>query len=341
MSFSAGSASTVQQVPSTMQVTTFFSCTHSVTSSVAYTTTTAPVQVDDGPCNNPACQAAPSTNLPTITSYNEQESRFVSKLKAELDLAGMSGERCLRLYAAIEPQTQADLAEAGCSSEVITALLQCDAPTHTSATASFLGHRNVLAVLRQFETCVQNNGKAWEAEVLSSQINNFNVGVQSRLAELNSAVKSLTINAYPAPGANFKMIDGINSYEKSYGKSELAALRSTPQGQAVLASSLSKSNILAAKNSIRYATETSPQATAGASQSDTNSFATESNSSSGATIDLHSAVNGNISSLRPECRVLSKKMAKNSLSVNVAMAAAHSGKSYTQLTNPWWATREA
>jgi hypothetical protein len=165
--------------------------------------------------------------------------------------------------------------------------------------------------------------------------------VQSRLAELNSAVKSLTINAYPAPGANFKMIDGINSYEKSYGKGELAALRSTPQGQAVLASSLSKSNILAAKNSIRYATETSPQATAGASQSDTNSFATESNSSSGATIDLHSAVNGNISSLRPECRVLSKKMAKNSLSVNVAMAAAHSGKSYTQLTNPWWAAREA
>jgi hypothetical protein len=343
VSFSAGTASSVQQMSSTMQVTTFFSCTHSETSTVAYTTSTAPVQVSDGPCNNTMCQAAKPSTFPTIASYNETESSFVSKLTSQLQLAGMSGERCLGKFNLVEPQTQADLVEAGCSPLVVTALLQCGATTSSSATASFLGHRNVQSVLKQFEACVQNNGMVWQADILCSQLNSLNAGVQQRLAELDSAVKHLTINSHPAPGANFKMIEGINSYEKSYGKAELAALRSTPQGQSVLSLPLNNANILAAKTSIRDAMTSfsASQATAGASQSDTNTFAAESISSSAPTIDLHSAVNGNISALCPMIRVYSKVMAKTSLSINLAIAQAHSGKSYAQLTKPWWAAREA
>jgi hypothetical protein len=285
------------------------------------------------------CQAASPTTFSTIASYSETESRFFNQIKSQLELAGMSGETCLRKIALAEPQTQADLADAGCSPQVIAALLQCDASTRTSATASFLGHRNVLAVLKQFEACVQNNGIAWQDDILCSQLNSLNAGVQQRLAELTSAVKTLTVNAYPAPGANFKMIDGINSYEKGFGKAELAALRSTTQGQAALTLPLTNANILTAKTSIRAA-QNSPQATAGASQSNTD-FAAAPITSSGVTVDLHTAVNGNISSLRPETRVLSKKMTKNTLTFNVELAKAHSGKSYTQLTNPWWAARKA
>jgi hypothetical protein len=329
---------------STMQVITFFSFTHSETSTVAYTTSTAPVQVSDGPCKNLVCQAAKPATFSTIASYNETESRFVSKMTSELQLAGMSGETCLLKFNLAEPHTEADLVEAGCSPMVVTALLQCDRTTRTSATASFLCHRNVLSVLKQFEACVQNHGMAWQADILCSQLNSLNAGVQQRLAELTAAAKHLTINAYPAPGANFKMIEGMDSYEKCYGKAELATLRSTPQGQSVLSQPLTNANILAAKTSIRDARPffSEVQATAGASQSsDTNPFAAQSNSSSGVTIDLHSAVNGNIGSLCPEARVYSKKMAKTSLSINLAIAKAHSGKPYTALTNPWWAAREA
>jgi hypothetical protein len=283
----------------------------------------------DGPCNSPACQAAPSTTFPVAS---EQEIKSVNQMKSQLELAGMSGERCLRMFSLCEPQTQADLADAGCSQEVIAALLQCDASTRTSATAHFLGHRNILAMFKQVDTCAQ-----WQVAILGSQISSLNAGVQQRLAELTSAVKSLTANSYPAPGANFKMIEGINSYEKGFGKAELAALRSTPQGQSVLSLSLTSANILAAKTSIRAA-QTAPQATADASQSEANySHGMGSATSSSVTLDLHSAVNGDISALRPESRVLSRKMAKNNLSVNIAIAVAHSGKPYTQLTNPWWA----
>jgi hypothetical protein len=335
--FSAGTASSVQQT-STMQVITFFSCTHSGTSTVAYTTSTAPVQVSDGPCNNTMCQAAKPSTFPTIASYSETESRFVNKMTSELQLAGMSGERCLLKFNLVEPQTQADLVEAGCSPLVVTVLLQCGATTRASATASFLGHRNVQSVLKQFEACVQNNGMAWQSDILCSQLNSLNAGVQQRLSELTSAVKHLSINSYPAPGANFKMIEGMDSYEKSYGKAELAALRSTPQGQSVLSLPLTNANILAAKTSIRDAMACfSPQATAGASQSDTNM----SNSSSCVTLDLHSAVNGDIRCMAPKTVVYSKVMAKTSLSINLAIAQAHSGKPYTALTNPWWAAREA
>ena len=335
-SFSASTASSVQQqMSNTMQVTTFFSCQHSVTSSVPYTTSTAPVQMADGPCNNPVCQAAPST---TASIASEQEIKSVNQMKSQLELAGMSGERCLRMFSLGEPQTQADLADARCSPEVITALLQCDASTRSSATASFLGHRNILALFKQLDTCACAQ---WQVATLGSQISSLNAGVQQRLAELSSAVKALTVNCYPAPAANFKMTEGIDSYEKGYGKAELAALRSTPQGQSVLSLSLTNANILAAKTSIREA-RTSPQATAGASsQSDTNITNFCPVDSVISSSDVHAAVNGEISALRPETRVLSKKMAKNTLTFNVEIAKAHSGKPHTQMTNPWWAAREA
>lgn len=121
MSYTAGS---IQQMSSNnmMQVTTFFSYQHSVISSVAYTTSTAPVQMADGPCSNPGCQAAPPTNLPNLVEYSAQESKFVNKIKSELDLAGISGERSLGRFNLAEPQTEAELAEAGCSPELIQAL---------------------------------------------------------------------------------------------------------------------------------------------------------------------------------------------------------------------------
>jgi hypothetical protein len=334
-SFSASIASSVQQqMSNTMQVTTFFSCQHSVTSSVPYTTSTAPVQIAEGPCNNPVCQAAPPSTLPIAS---EQEIKSVNQMKSQLELAGMSGERCLRMFSLGEPQTQADLADAGCSPEVIAALLQCDASTRSAATASFLGHRNILALFKQLDTCACTQ---WQIAILGSHISSLNAGVQQRLAELSAAVKALTVNCYPAPAANFKMTEGIDSYEKSYGKAELAALRSTPQGQSVLSLSLTNANILAAKTSIREA-RTSPQATAGASQSqsDTNNFCPVDSVISSS--DVHAAVNGDISALRPESRILSKKMAKNTLTFNVEIAKAHSGKPHTQMTNPWWAAREA
>jgi hypothetical protein len=332
-SLAASTASSVQQqMSNTMQVTTFFSCQHSVTSSVPYTTSTAPVQMADGPCSNPVCQAAPST---TASIASEQEIKSVNQMKSQLELAGMSGERCLRMFSLGEPQTQADLADAGCSPEVITALLQCDASARSTATASFLGHRNILALFKQLDTCACAQ---WQVAILGSHISSLNAGVQQRLAELSAAVKALTVNCYPAPAANFKMTEGIDSYEKSYGKAELAALRSTPQGQSVLSLSLTNANILAAKTSIRAA-RTSPQATAGASQSETNNFCPVDSVISSS--DVHAAVNGDISALRPETRVLSKKMAKNTLTFNVEIAKAHSGKPHTQMTNPWWAARDA
>jgi len=338
MGITAGS--TQQMSNNTMQVTTYFSCQHSVTTSVTYTTTTAPVQMANGPCNSPVCQAAPPNAFafPTIASYSVTDGKFVNKMKPELELAGMSTERCLQKFNLAEPQTQADLAEAGCSPQVIQVLSQCGSSSdRASGAANFLGHRNALAVLKQFETCVQNNGLHWQADILATQTYQLNLAVQQRLAEITSAVKRLTINAYPAPGANFPMEQGIQSYEKGLGKSELAALRSTPEGLAVLSQPLTNANILVAKTSIRHA-KSSPQANAGTEQFTT---AGNSDSSSGTTISLHSAMNGNISALRPTHRVLSAKMAKNSLSVDLSKADAYVNKSYTSLENPWWEAKEA
>lgn len=334
MSYTAGS---IQQMSSNnvMQVTTFFSCQHSVISSVAYTTSMAPVQMADGPCSNPECQTAPPTNLPTLVEYSAQESKFVNKIKSELELAGMSGERSLGRFNLAEPQTEVELAEAGCSPELIQALLKCGTSNRSVGVATFLGHRNVLAILKNLETCVETHGLQWQAETLASQAHFLNTGVQTRLAELNSTVKRLTINVYPAPGANFSLLEGITSFEQSWGQNQLATLRSSEKGLSVLALPLTNLNILAAKTSIRTAARTSSQqeeqATAGAAQTNPVTVA-----GSTASSDFAKA-SGDIRSLRPKSRLLSRKMAESSLTVDFAKAQAHSGKSHTLLTNPWWA----
>ena len=345
MGYTTGGSAQQMSNNNTMEVTTFFACQHSVTSFVACTTTTAPIQMADGPCNNPKCQAAPPTVFPTITCYSADKGKFVNKIKTELELAGMAGEKSLRLFNLAEPQTEADLVEAGYSPQLIQALSKCGAFDRSSSSANFLGHRNVLAVLKQLEICVENHGPQWQAAILSSQLSQLNAGVQQRLSEISTAVKHLTVNAYSAPGLTFPMEEGIKSHQKSLGQSELAALHSTPEGLAILSQPLTNANILAAKTSIRNARSSPQDTTAGAEQPvvTASTLLPSSNSSSGTTINLHATVNGDISCLRPERRVMSAKMAqtRTSLAIDLSKADAYVNKSYTQLDNPWWAAKEA
>jgi hypothetical protein len=75
----------------------------------------------------------------------------------------------------------------------------------------------------------------------------------------------------------------------------------------------------------------------GAMESGFSSMSIDSEDVETVTIEAES-FSADIRHLRPE-RVASRKMASNSLTVNMGAVNAYSGKPYTELSNPWWANK--
>jgi hypothetical protein len=331
-----------------MQVMTNYACTHTEFDTVAFSPGLASVNFMsvDGPCLREACQR-----------------KFASKVKTDLQLAGMNCESALRKFGNVEPMLGEELTMAGCTPDVVKALLNC--AHRSAATTAYLGHYLALGLLAKFESCANQQGTDQEeVNSLATQLFTANRTVQHKLVALQSAVCRLTVNGYPAPGHAFPMIQGINTHEVSWGKAELAALKSTDEGQAILALTLNSENILAAKSAVLRANAertafyadypgTRHLVASGEMQSSQAMLAAWENqgamaqSFSSMTIDSENfetvAIDAEIYSadirhLRPE-RVMSRKVASNSLTVNMGAVNAYSGKPYTELSNPWWANK--
>lgn len=334
--------------PPTMMVpvSVTFACKHSEICPVPHTAGTVPIgfMLNDGHCSAPECQR-----------------RFINKMRSEAQLAGMNCEASLRRFAMVEPMLKEEMLAAGCSTDIAEALLNC---SHRSdAAATYLGHGSLLSSLAKYEQGPPTNAHAM-CLIFSHQ------EVQHKLMAIQSTVLRLFQNSYPPPGIKFPMIEGINSHEPSWGKQELSTLQSTDQGKAILALPLASENILAAKSNVLSAqNELAQLAQLQASERSaffhdypgiealiasgvmmssqemlsqaSASASTTTPSSSQMDVDAQefASSSADIRSLRPE-RVLSKSMAahrRRCLGVNMVKVHAYSGKSYTALTNPWWA----
>jgi hypothetical protein len=344
--FAAGPQGPTMMVP----VTVTFACKHSEVTAVPYTAGTSPVTfvLNDCHCGAPECQK-----------------RFVNKTRSELQLAGMNCESSLRRHAFVEPMLKEELESAGCDSDIVEALLNCN--QRSTATATYLGHRVLLSSLAEYESAAIDQGRINRSHALSLIFSHQEV--QCKLIAIQSAVLRLSQKSYPAPALKFPMLEGIQSHEPNWGKQELSTLRSSDSGKAILALPLSNANILVAKSSIisvqnELAALTQLQASERASFF--NDYpGTEALHASGAMMssqDMLSALStpptsisdassqmdvddapvsdlsssADIRSLRPQ-RVLSKGMAAHKcLGLDMDKIHAYSGKSYTALTNPWW-----
>jgi hypothetical protein len=339
-----------------MDIMTNYPCTHTGFDTVAFSPELASVNFRsiDGPCPLEGCQ-----------------SKFASKMKSELQLAGMNCESALRRFGNVEPMLGEELTAAGCTPDVVKALLNC---AHRSAsTTAYLGHYLALGLLAKFESCAnQENADQEQVNSLAVQLSAASRTVQHKLVTLQSAVCRLTMNGFPAPGHAFPMIQGINTHEVSWGKAELAALKSCDEGQAILPLTLNSENILAAKSCILRANAElssfqdseaaafhadypgtehltavgemqSSQAmlaaweNQGSMESSFSSMSIDSEDLETVKIEAES-FSADIRHLRPE-RVASRKMASNSLTVDMGAVDAYSGKPWTELSNPWWANK--
>lgn len=337
--------------PPTMMVSVSvtFACKHSEICPVPHTAGTVPIgfMLNDGHCSAPECQR-----------------RFINKMRSETQLAGMNCEASLRRFAMVEPMLKEEMLAAGCSTDIAEALLNCS--QRSAAAATYLGHRALLSSLARYEQGPPTNAHAMYL-IFSHQ------DVQHKLMAIQSAVLRLIQNSYPAPGLKFPMLEGVKSHEPSWGKQELATLHSTDQGRAILALPLVSENILAAKSHVLsaqnelallaqlQATErsaffhdypgTEALHASGAMMSSQEMLSQASASTTtplqfssqmDVDVDAHdfgSSSSADIRSLRPQ-RVLSKSMAahrRRCPGVDMAKVRAYSGKSYTALTDPWWA----
>jgi hypothetical protein len=319
---SSFSASSTQHADSTTQVLTNYACKHTEIDSVAFSPALASTNFRsiDGPC-----------------SFEECQSKFASKVKSELQLAGMSCESALRRFGNVEPMLAEELITAGCTPEVVKALLNCS--HRSAATTTYLCHYQALGLLAKFESCA-NKEDADQEEVnsLAVQLSTANILGQNKLATLQSAVGRLTKNGFPAPAQAFPMILGIQTHEVSWGKAELAALKSTDEGQAILPLTLNSENILAAKSCIfrvnaQLANFHAPEPAA---------FHSEMQPSQAMSTAWANRVfsTADIKLLRPK-RVNARKLAlaRNRMTVNMGLVNAYSGKPHDQLSNPWWANK--
>jgi hypothetical protein len=353
---SSFSASSPQHAGS-MDIMTNYACTHTEFDTVAFSPDLVSVNFRsiDGLCPREECQ-----------------SKFASKMKSELQLAGINCESALRRFGNIEPMLGEELTMAGCAPDVVKALLNC---AHRSAsTTAYLSHYSALGLLAKFESCAnQENANQEQVNSLAAQLSAANRTVQHKLVALQGAVCRLTMNGFPAPGHAFPMIQGISTHEVNWGKAELAALKSCDEGQAILPLPLNSENILAAKSCILRANAelasfqdseaaafhadypgTKHLVASGEMQSSQamlaaweNQGSTMESSFSSMSIDSEDVetvmidaetFSADIRLLRPE-RVASRKMASNSLTVDMGAVNRYSGKPYTQLSNPWWANK--
>jgi hypothetical protein len=332
-------------------ITVTFACKHSEVTAVPYTAGTAPVtfMLNDCHCDAPECQK-----------------KFVNRLRNDLHLANLSGEAALRKFAMVEPMLKEEMESAGCSSDIVEALLNCG--QRSAATATYLGHRVLLSSLAEYESAAVDQGRINRAHALSLIFSHQEV--QCKLIAIQSAVLRLSQKSYPAPALKFPMLEGIQSHEPNWGKQELSTLQRSDSGKAILALPLSNANILAAKSSILSAQnelaelaqlQASERASffndypgtealhaSGAmmsSQDMLTALSTPPTSISDASSQMDvdddmqasgSSSSADIRSLRPQ-RVLSKGMAAHKcLGLDMDKIHAYSGKSYTALTNPWW-----
>jgi hypothetical protein len=301
-----------------MQVLTNYACKHTEFDTVAYSPALASANFRsiDGPC-----------------SFEECQSKFASKVKSELQLAGMSCESALRRFGNVEPMLAEELTTAGCTPDVVKALLNCS--HRSAATTTYLCHYQALGLLAKFESCA-NKEDADQEEVnsLATQLSVTNRTIQDKTSVLKSAVCRLTKNGFPAPAQAFPMIQGIQTHKVSWGKAELAALKSTDEGQAILPLTLNSENILAAKSCILRVN--AQLATYQASET-TSSHA---NSSQAMPTAWANRSFSDIKLLRPK-RVNARKLAlaRNRMTVNMGLVNAYSGKPYDQLSDPWWANK--
>lgn len=344
--FAAGPQGPTMMVP----VTVTFACTHSEPALVPYTAGTAPVtfMMNDGYCSALECQK-----------------KLCNRLRNQLQLARMNCESSLRRHSMVEPMLQEELESAGCDTDIVEALLNCN--QRSAATATYLGHRVLLSSLADFERAV-DQGQINRAHALHLIFSHQ--AVQKKLVALQSAVSRTSQKSYPAPALKFPMDEGIKSHEPNWGKQELATLQCSNEGRAILALPLANANILAAKSSILSARNEMAALTQLQSAERTAFFhdypGTEQLHASGAMmssqdmldamstppssvsdehpsqmdVDAQDSVfsSADIRSLRP-VRVFSKSMAAHKRScrgLDMAKVHAYSGKSYTALTNPWW-----
>lgn len=212
---------------------TVFSCGHSEASTVPYTPATASGHGMrcDGPCSRLGCQK-----------------KFANQMMSDLQVSGMRCEHVLRDFSKLEPMLPEELAAAGCSNDVIVVLLDCR--RITPATSAYLGHREVLSnTLPRYEACIAN-GSQQEARTLAMQLLMASKQVGRKLIALQAAVMPWSNKGFPAPAMPFSMKEGVDTFEQTWGVKELAALKSSPEGRAILDRPCSNPNILSAKSTI-------------------------------------------------------------------------------------------
>lgn len=213
---------------------TTFSCGHSETSTVPYTPATASgyAMRCDGPCSRLGCRK-----------------KFANRMMSELQLSGMHCEHSLRQFNMVEPMLPEELTAAGCSGDLLTALLNCH--RHTPATSAYLGHRKVLSnVLPKYEASLAN-GSQQETAVLGMELLCAVNSIQRKLTALQAVVARFRHQkSFPAPAMPFSMKEGVDTFEQTWGVKELAALKSSPEGRAILDRPCSDPNILSAKSTI-------------------------------------------------------------------------------------------
>lgn len=216
-----------QSSSSTMSVSILHVCGHTSTNSVTFTPDTPTLMILNGPCSNAECQAKSLVDLiGPRACFADNESRFIKTMTANFQLAGMNCESALRQFSLVEPMLVEEMEMMGCSPSIVQALLGSGAQQRMNTTAVYLGHRPALATLAQFKNCVQNYGSQRVASTVAQEIQALHEAVQKKLIALQQAVFSLSQNSYAAPGAPFHMLEGIQTFEQGWGKTELKMLRS-------------------------------------------------------------------------------------------------------------------
>lgn len=237
---------------SSMTVSILFSCGHTETKNEIFDLDRSPFEITIGPCSNAECRAAASNGDTGIKAvYGEREHKIMKDMKMQLQLAGMNADGALREFSMAEPMLPQDIEATGCSKDITEALLNSDSNSRHNAAGLYLGHRGVLAMLNQLKDCPAMGATHWQAATLGNEATARNATIQRKLIALQQTTFKLTHNSYRAPGARFNMVEGIKSFEKGWGKEELAILRDSAKGREILEQPMTRANILAAKQLIR------------------------------------------------------------------------------------------
>ncbi|KAM0715051.1 hypothetical protein Q7P37_009516 [Cladosporium fusiforme] len=239
-------------------VTVWFACGHSQERTVPFDLDVSPAQFVMRTCHSAACQAIPmALHLRPRATLDDQSSGFITEMHSQLTLVGLNVEGALRTFSHVEPILPEDIAALGYGPDLVEALTRCgrlertQAVERTQVAHLYLQHRIAKAMLEELRSVFILGGPHWLARQMSVSIATFNGAIQHRLIALQQAVFHLEITAYPAPGAPFHRHEGIQSHQPSWGKRQIATLRQSDEGNAILGKTLNIENILAAKACMR------------------------------------------------------------------------------------------